>query len=391
MKNNVQQQTACPTALVNGQSKVNMRPAGRANERARPVDAEPAAEVDLYLAGVGSVGQALLEQIASMPEGEVRISMIGACTAQRAVWDEDGVSARSVAGGLEGGGQRARWSQILPRLERSRERPLIFVDATGSVEVARHYERLLQAGVHLVTPSKIANTQEQAYFDRLQEAARAGRAHYRYETTVGAGLPIVQTVQDLVDTGDRIREIRGSVSGTLTFLFSELRAGTPFSRAVQKAIGRGYAEPDVRDDLSGEDVARKFIILARTAGLTIERSQLQVESLVPESLRRVAPEAFLEKVPTSDAGWRQRTKRARDKETTLQYVGHLAEGRIRVGVQEVATSSPFGQLQGTDNLLEIYTDRYAATPLVVRGPGAGPQVTAAGVLADVLKVARAVT
>ena len=390
MENSVQQQTANPTALLSGQSRVD-RHSGRANEEIRPVDAEPAAEVELYLAGVGSVGQALLEQIASMPErGEVQIRLIGACTAQRAAWAEDGISAQSVARGVDGDRQ-AHWSQILPRLERSRERPLIFVDATGSVEVAQHYERLLQAGVHVVTPSKIANTQKQAYFDRLQEAARAGRAHYRYETTVGAGLPIVQTVQDLVDTGDRIREIRGSVSGTLTFLFSELRAGTPFSRAVQKAIRRGYAEPDVRDDLSGEDVARKFIILARTAGLAIERSQLQVESLVPEPLRRVAPEAFLEKVPASDAGWRQRTKRARQKETTLQYVGHLTEEQIRVGVQEVAASSPFGQLQGTDNLLEIYTDRYADTPLVVRGPGAGPQVTAAGVLADVLKVARAVT
>ena len=390
MESNVQQQAPHPTALLNGQPKVNVR-SSRANEKRQPLGADPTAEVDLYLAGVGSVGQALLEQIASMPGGDVQISMVGACTAQRAAWAEDGVSAGSIVHGLEESGRPARWSQILPRLERSRERPLVFVDATGSIEVARHYERLLQAGVHVVTPSKIANTQEQAYFDRLQEAARAGRAHYRYETTVGAGLPIVQTVQDLVDTGDRIREIRGSVSGTLTFLFSELRAGTSFSAGVQKAIQRGYAEPDVRDDLSGEDVARKFIILARTAGLTVERSQLQVESLVPESLRQVAPEAFLEKVSASDAGWRRRTKRAREKETTLQYVGHLVEGRINVGVQEVAVSSPFGQLRGTDNLLEIYTDRYATTPLVVRGPGAGPQVTAAGVLADVLKVARAVT
>jgi aspartokinase/homoserine dehydrogenase 1 len=222
----------------------------------------------------------------------------------------------------------------------------------------------------------------------LQSAAQRGCASYRYETTVGAGLPVVRTVRDLVRTGDRVRSIRGAVSGTLTFLFAALRQGTSFAEAIETAARRGYTEPDVRDDLSGRDVARKFLILARTAGRSLEPDDLQVESLVPDGLASVGRDAFREKLPEATAHWHERSAAAAAKDRTLQYVGRLGPSGIDVGVQAVAQSSDLGRLDGQNNLFEITTDRYADAPLRVSGPGAGPAVTAGGVLADLLHVAR---
>lgn len=343
----------------------------------------------LYLAGVGAVGSALLEQLSAAQTG-VSLRLIGVCTSRRACWHPAGLPPRAASDALANAGP-LDWPTVLQHLVRRAPRPLIFVDATGDPDVAGFYERFFQAGIHVVTPSKLANTRPQADFDRLLRMAQARGVQYRYETTVGAGLPVVQTVRDLVETGDHIRTIRGAVSGTLTFLFSALRNGHAFSEAVRAAIERGYAEPDVRDDLAGEDVARKFIILARAAGHPVERSDVQVESLVPDALQDVPREAIVDRLGAVDARWRQRSESAQNEDAVLQYLGAFSEDGIRVGVQTVPRSSAFGQLGGQDNLFEITTDRYAASALTVRGPGAGPDVTASGVLADVLKVARAVT
>lgn len=344
----------------------------------------------VYLAGVGAVGSALLHQLDDTRSAEISLRLIGACTSQRALWHPSGISPRAVTEALSDA-DSLDWPSVLRRLVRSAPRPLIFVDATGHPDVVDFYERLFQAGIHVVTPSKLANTQAQANFDRLTRMAQARGVQYRYETTVGAGLPIVQTVRDLVDTGDRIRSIRGAVSGTLTFLFSTLRNGGTFSEAVRAAIDRGYAEPDVRDDLSGEDVARKFIILARAAGRPVERSDVAVESLVPDAISTVSRAEALDRLGGWDAYWQQRSAAAQTDASVLQYLGQLSADGIRVGVERVPKASSFGRLEGQDNLFEITTDRYATSPLTVRGPGAGPDVTAAGVLADVLKVARTVT
>ena len=354
--------------------------------RSSSVKATPTAH--LYLAGVGAVGTALLDQLAAVSP-RTRLRLIGACTSRRACWQPSGLAPETAAKALAAA-ESLDWPAVLQRLVRQTPRPLIFVDATGHPDVARFYERLFQAGIHVVTPSKLANTQAQADFDRLLRIAGARGVHYRYETTVGAGLPVVQTVRDLVETGDHLRSIRGAVSGTLTFLFGAIREGATFSEAVRAAIERGYAEPDVRDDLSGEDVARKFIILARAAGYAVERTDVQVESLVPESLCHVPRAEVLTRLDAANEHWQQRSTDAAQSDATLQYVGTFAEGTIRVGVQPVPSDSPLGRLRGQENLFEITTDRYAESPLIVRGPGAGPAVTAGGVLADVLKVAQAV-
>ena len=342
---------------------------------------------DLFLAGVGSVGQALLQQVADLPEGGPRLRVIGACTTRHSFWKTSGLASPEAAGALLREGPPPDWSRLFMRLGQPAHVPRVFVDATGSKAVPRFYEPLLRAGVSVVTPSKLANTQGQDDFDRLQAATHAAGASYRYETTVGAGLPVVQTVHNLVATGDRIHSIRGAVSGTLTFVFDRLRQGALLSEAVREAAAQGYAEPDVRDDLSGEDVARKFLILARTAGLSLERADIEVESLVPEALCTASTAAFLRALPQVDASWQERVAKAQADDVVLQYTGSLSEDGVRVGVQRVPAEAPLGRLRGTDNLIEIYSDRYATSPIVVQGPGAGPAVTAAGVLADVLAAA----
>lgn len=346
--------------------------------------------VSIYLAGVGTVGSEVLRQIdavAGPPPSRLRI--VGACTSCRALWNPSGLHPRTVLHDVRDG-TPLDWSRLVERLKGELSRPLIFIDTTSSLEVASRYEDLFRSGIHVVTPSKHANTQSQSRFERLQAAARERGVYYRYEATVGAGLPVVRTVKDLISTGDRVHKIRGVVSGTLTFLFSRLRAGVPFSAAVRDAIDRGYAEPDVRDDLSGEDVARKFLILARTSGQSVERSDVCLESLVPDRLEERSYEAFLAQLDTVNDPWKHRVRAAAADGKVLQYVGELSAGEIDVGVEEVPKDDALGQLGGQNNLVEITTDRYAESPLVVRGPGAGPDVTAASVLADVLKVADAV-
>lgn len=354
---------------------------------AAPVAGSPASDLDVYVAGVGHVGGALLRQIAALPHRSVRV--VGACSRQRSALNLDGL-----ADGAALSPGAPDWPAVVAALAgHARQRPTVWVDATGSPDVADWVEPALAAGISVVTPSKLANTRSQASYDRLR-ALSTGRVHYRYETTAGAGLPVVATVENLVATGDRIRSIRGVLSGSLTYLFGQIERGVLFSEAVRRAHVQGYAEPDPRDDLSGEDVARKLLILARSAGLRVERSDIAVESLVPPESVDVPATLVTDTLAVADAAWAERVARATERGERLRYVASVEtvpDLRFRVGVQSVPASSALGTLAGTDNLVEITTDRYAASPVVVRGPGAGAEVTAAGVLADVLAVGRALT
>lgn len=345
--------------------------------------------LNVYLAGLGSVGGELLRQIEHAGNGALRL--VGACTSRGAAFDPAGlITDRARTDAIAGG--HPNWETVLSRLSGLDGRT-VMVDATGSAEVASLYEACFERGLHVATPSKLANAESQRRFERLQRTAGAQGVHYRFEATVGAGLPILGTVQDLTATGDRVVRAEGVLSGTMTYLFSEIADGVPLSEAVRTALANGYAEPDPRDDLSGEDVVRKMLILARTAGLRVEREEVAVESLVPRSLAHVSREAFLDGLPEYDEAWRKRAVAADAQEERLRYVGRLttnASGaaRITVGPEAVSIQSPLGQLRGTDNLLQLTTERYAASPLIIQGPGAGPAVTAGGVFSDILDIAR---
>lgn len=345
-----------------------------------------AERVRLFIAGTGTIGGELLRQLADVRNEEYDLSVIGACDGQRMIWNPSGFDPNTVEHRLLEG-DVTDWGFITTKLANDYAYRTIFVDATGSAEVARLYPTLLKAGIHIATPSKRANTFEQSYFDTLMEYTQGKPTHYLFETTVGAGLPVIQTIKDLLRSGDRITSVSGVVSGTMTYLFDQLQQGKPFGQTLKRARQLGFAEPDPRDDLSGEDVARKFITLARASGIRLERSDVTVENLTPSDLRTVSNEEFLNGIDRFDGVWKDRMDAALADGHTLRYVGTLSDGKVRIGVQAVPLNSALGSLTGTDNLIAIHTRRYNGSPLVIQGPGAGKEVTAAGVLADIQKIA----
>jgi bifunctional aspartokinase / homoserine dehydrogenase 1 len=264
----------------------------------------------------------------------------------------------------------------------------VIVDCSASTQVAEQYPRWLAAGIHVVTPNKKANSAEFAFYERLRETRRLGGSHYLYEATVGAGLPIIQTLRDLRETGDEIRRVEGILSGTLSYLFNVWDGREPFSSIVRDAKASGYTEPDPRDDLSGMDVARKLIILGREMGLRLELRDIELESLIPASLASCAADEFLDRLPQLDSLMLERFKAAQARGRVLRYVGALdaATGRATVGLVALERSHPFANINLTDNIVRFVTSRYDHNPLVVQGPGAGPAVTAGGVFADLLRV-----
>ncbi len=264
----------------------------------------------------------------------------------------------------------------------------VIVDCSGSSAVAEKYTEWLAAGIHVITPNKQAGAGPLERYRAIKTAAARGGARFRYEATVGAGLPVVQTLRDLLDTGDELIAVEGIFSGTLAWLFNKYDGSVPFSALIREAHGLGYTEPDPRDDLSGVDVARKLVILAREAGRELSLSDVAVENLVPLALQSAGRDEFMARLAELDAPIAARFEQARANDCVLRYVARLdRDGKASVGVVELPRTHAFANLRLTDNIVMFSTRRYCDNPLVVQGPGAGPQVTAAGVFSDLLRVA----
>jgi len=264
----------------------------------------------------------------------------------------------------------------------------VIIDCTSSESIASRYAGWLSRGIHVITPNKKAFSSAYTDYKALQAAADEGSSHYFYETTVGAALPVISTLCDLIYTGDEVRSVRGIFSGTLAYLFNVYDGTTPFSEIVRAAKESGYTEPDPRDDLSGMDVARKLTILARELGLEIEIGDFPVRSLVPEALQDCSIEEFLEKLPEYDDEIDSLYKEAAAAHKQLRYVAMLeADGTAAVGLEAVAEDHPFCNINLTDNIVQFESERYSDNPLVIQGPGAGPEVTAGGVFSDLLRLA----
>ncbi len=262
------------------------------------------------------------------------------------------------------------------------------IDCTANEYVSSQYSKWLSRGIHVITPNKKAFSGSYADYQALQAAADEGSSHYFYETTVGAALPIISTLCDLIHTGDEVRSIRGIFSGTLAYLFNVYDGSTPFSEIVREARENGFTEPDPRDDLSGMDVARKLTILARELGQPVEIGDFPIRSLVPKSLQDCSVEEFLDRLPEHDDEIDALYREAQRDGRKLRYVATLdATGNASVGLDAVSADHPFSNINLTDNIVQFETERYSANPLVVQGPGAGPEVTAAGVFADLLRLA----
>jgi aspartokinase/homoserine dehydrogenase 1 len=264
----------------------------------------------------------------------------------------------------------------------------VIIDATASDLLPQHYEAWLARGINIITPNKKGNAGPLAAYRSLRETARKHQRYFLYETNVGAGLPVIHTLRDLLETGDEIVRIEGVLSGTLSYIFNSFAGTHTFSEIVREAHRQGFTEPDPREDLTGADVARKLIILGRELGLAVELNQVEIESLVPAELRSVPAEEFLHELYRHDQRMSELQRAARARERVLRYVGVVeADGRLSAGLREYPRDHPFANLKGVDNIVSFQTRRYNVEPLIVRGPGAGPEVTAAGVFADLLRLA----
>jgi len=261
------------------------------------------------------------------------------------------------------------------------------IDCTADQAVSDRYADWLARGIHVITPNKKAFSGDLEYYRKLRRSAAAGGTLYFYETTVGAALPIIKTIRDLVDTGDRVHSVKGILSGTLAYLFNVYDGSKPFSRIIAEAKASGYTEPDPRDDLSGMDVARKLTILGRELGLDISIGDFPVENLVPEALREGSVDEFLDGLKDYDDAMLRRYEEARNEGKSLRYIATLDQaGNASVGLEKVAADDPFSSIRLTDNLVQFVSERYAKNPLVIQGPGAGPEVTAGGVFGDLLRL-----
>jgi aspartokinase/homoserine dehydrogenase 1 len=348
--------------------------------------------LSIGIIGPGTVGRVLLDQLASQAQRlqqqfKLDLRVRGIASSRKMLLSDKGVDLVHWRAEFAASQEPARLGGLLEHLRVDYLPHTVIIDCTASAEVAKHYRSWLEAGVHIVTPNKKANSAALAEYRAVQEARRRGGAHYLYEATVGAGLPVIQTVRDLRETGDEILSIEGIFSGTLAYLFNVFDGEKRFSDIVKDAKQRGYTEPDPRDDLSGMDVARKLIILGREMGVALEMADVEVESLVPAGLERGGSEEFLAALPQYDDAMKQRLTAARARGKVLRYVGRItADGRATVGLLEFDQRHPFANIALTDNVVRFATGRYNANPLIVQGPGAGPEVTAGGVFADLLRL-----
>jgi aspartokinase/homoserine dehydrogenase 1 len=342
--------------------------------------------------GPGTVGQVLLDQLASQRERLARefkidLRVRGILRAKQMRLADFGLQLPRWREELQQHAQPADLARFVDHVRVDYLPHTVLIDCSADAGIALHYRDWLAAGIHIVTPNKKANSGTLAYYESLKAARRESGAHYLYETTVGAGLPVIQTLRDLRETGDEITLIEGIFSGTLAYLFNVYDGSTPFSAIVREAKQRGYTEPDPRDDLSGTDVARKLIILGREMGLPLEMSDVEVASLVPQDLAAGSSEEFLAGLSRHDAPMQQRYEQARARGKVLRYVGAVAaNGRATVGLTELEARHAFANIALTDNVVRFATARYCDNPLIVQGPGAGPAVTAGGVFADLLRL-----
>jgi homoserine dehydrogenase len=345
--------------------------------------------------GVGGVGQALIEQILAFNERlggrfGFRFSFIALADRQGAiVADErippvvllEAIAAKrrgETLADISAGGPLLDWRNLLTPM------PCIIVDVTAQDGAEQSLAEAVAQGHRVVLANKKPLCGSIESFRALTSSGRT-----RYEATVGAGLPVISTLRSLLDTGDSIQHIEGCLSGTLGFLMTQLQDNVAFSMAVQTAKANGWTEPDPRDDLNGMDVARKALILARTSGFQFELQQVSIESLYPESLASVEIDQFMASLGSLDEEYRTRFQAVSQGEPrTLRYVAHVSAGSIKVGVADVMLNEPLGTLRGPDNLVMYRTQRYNDRPLSVRGPGAGVEVTAAGVLSDMITLGR---
>ena len=348
--------------------------------------------MNLFITGTGNVGSRLLAQLRQQAPYlqeylRLQVRVIGLANSKKMIFNDEGIDLEDWKGALAKGGSMDLGEWVRGITSRNL-RNAVFADVTANPDVAACYDRLLQKSISVVACNKIACSSPYGYYRKLKDLSREYNSLFLFETNVGAGLPVIGTLNDLLRSGDKVSRIEAVLSGTLNFVFNHYNGERPFADVVRQAQQEGYTEPDPRLDLSGTDVMRKIMILAREAGEKMEMEEIENHSFMPASCMTGSVEDFYAAMAKEEAHFRKLYQAAEAHGKKLKFVAKYENGKASVGLQHIGPQQDLYHLYGKDNVVLFYTDRYPEQPLVIKGAGAGAEVTASGVFADTIRAAR---
>lgn len=386
-------------AIAQGSSEYNISIILSASDLAKALNAvhdaffiELTKTLHAFCLGTGNIGKTLFAQLNAHSEflrenNGIQVKIAGISNTRKMLFNEDGVDLNNWENGLDESGEKADLAMFVARMQSMNLPNCVFIDNTASTKPVDYYEEIFKSTISIVTCNKIGNSTDYNQYKTFRDAARQHGVDFFYETNVGAGLPIIRTLKDLMNSGDRIQRIEAMLSGTISFIFNNFKGDTSFHDIVKLAQEKGYTEPDPRDDLRGTDFMRKILILSRDSGYAMESSDVQIDSILPKAcLDAQSVDDFYDALKAEDAYFTQLKNKAEAEGKVLRYIGQLENGKASITLQMVDENHPFYMLSGSDNIISFTTDRYKERPLVVKGPGAGAEVTAAGVFAELINV-----
>lgn len=348
--------------------------------------------LNVFIVGVGLIGGTLIEQIAShnqklVKDHALKINIVGMTNSRKMIFNEEGLDLENWKDRMVKKGEPSTIPGFIDSMEKLNLQNSVFIDCTSSEDVVNDYERVLQHSISIATPNKLASSGDLQLFRTLKTTALMNDVKFVYETNVGAGLPVITTLNDLKISGDKIVKIEGVLSGTLSYIFNSFTEGTKFSEVVKQAKEKGFTEPDPRDDLNGMDVARKILILSREIGIDLSLNDVEINNILPQScIDADSVDAFFHELEKANGYFDELRMAAEQSGKVLRFIAKMNNGIASVGLESVDHTNPFFALDGSDNMISFTTDRYLERPLVIKGPGAGAEVTAAGVFAEIISI-----
>jgi aspartokinase/homoserine dehydrogenase 1 len=386
-------------AIAQGSSEYNISVIISANDLSKALNAVHDAffvqltkTLHAFCLGTGNIGKTLFNQLNAHSEylkdnNGIQVKIAGISNTRKMTFNSDGISLDTWQDDIQSSPYEADLQSFINRMKEMNLPNCVFIDNTASPVPIGFYEEIFKANISVITCNKIGNSGSYKQYRTFKDTARAHGVDFFYETNVGAGLPIINTLKNLMNSGDRVQRIEAILSGTISFIFNNFKGDANFHDVVKEAQEKGYTEPDPRDDLSGKDFMRKMLILARDAGYPMEEADVEIESVLPKaSLEAKTVEDFYATLKTENAHFAKLKDAAEKDGKVLRYIGKLENGKVTITLQMVDENHPFYMLSGSDNIISFTTDRYRERPLVVKGPGAGAEVTAAGVFADLINV-----